>query len=175
MAKSGSRLALPIGCLLLLTSLGCYTVIKHPRLAGSAEAAGGDPSVAVTLGEDCHACHAAGFSGFHGIAVPPPRPAPSWRWQYYYDTPWWQSYYAPAAAGSGDEAEVSKRPFDRRRQATPEEPAPAGHTPAAQPLPPTTVGAVARPSGRDSATTVSKPKEDSAKRRARRGTVPPNN
>ncbi len=175
MAKSWGRLALPIGCLLFLASAGCYTVIKHPRLAAEGEAASADYSVPVTFGDDCRSCHAAGTSGYHAIAVPPPRPQPSWRWEYYYDTPWWQSYYAPAAAGSAAEAEQSKRPFDRRHQTTREEQAPAGFAPAAQPLPPATVGAVARPSASDSSTTAPAPKEDSGKRRAKRGTVRPNN
>jgi len=172
MAKSWGRCVLPICCLLLLASVGCYTVIKHPRLAAEGQAASEDYTTSVTFGDDCRSCHAAGRSGYHAIAVPPPRLEPSWRWTYYYNTPWWQSYYAPAAAA--DEAEASKRPFDRRRQTTSEEQAPAGFAPAAQPLPPATAGAVARPSTRDSSTTAPAPKEDSGKRRARRGTVRPN-
>lgn len=175
MAQSSGRIALPICCLLLVPGVGCYTVIKHPRLAAAGEVASADYTVPVTFGDDCRSCHAASTSGYHAIAVPPPRPEPSWRWAYYYDTPWWQSYYAPAADGSADEAKPSQRPFDRRHQSTQEEQAATGFAPAAQPLPPATIGAMARPATTDSSTTTPAPKPDSGKRRARRGSVRPNN
>lgn len=176
MRKLSRRNALPLLCLLMLTSLGCYTVIKHPRVHAERGAESDDFSSKVAFGDDCQSCHNAGVNAFHSIAVPPPRPAPSWRWEYYYDTPWWASYYAPAAGGGqASETETQKRAFDRRRTAQPEEPTPPAFAPTEQPPALPATGAIARPNANDSAATEPAQKEDSGKRRAKRGSAKPNN
>lgn len=177
MQNVSRRNALPLLCLLLLTSLGCYTVIKHPRVHAERGAESDDFASKVAFGDDCQSCHNAGVNAFHSIAVPPPRPAPSWRWEYYYDTPWWASYYAPAAGGGqASESETQKRAFDRRRTAQPEESTPPALTPSEQPPALPATGAISRPNANDdSGTAEPTQKEDSGKRRAKRGSAKPNN
>lgn len=176
MRKIPRRNVLPAICLLMLTSVGCYTVIKHPRVQSERVAESEDFATKVAFGDDCQSCHNANVSAFHSIAVPPPRTAPSWRWEYYYDTPWWVSYYAPASGGKqADAEEQKKRGFDRRHTAQPVESTPSAYTPAEQPPSTPAPGAVARPSVKDSATADPPQKEDDGKRRAKRGSAKPKN
>ena len=137
-----------IVCLSWLTAAwGCYTVLK-PRVPvqESGEQAYTVDWESVSFRNDCGACHNAETDMFHAMAVPPPRPAPSPQWVYYYETPWWVHYYAVPGSGSGGDAESpeeqKKRGFDRR-QIAPAAEATANTLPPAAPAPP--AGSVAKP------------------------------
>ncbi|MGH7451467.1 MAG: hypothetical protein ACRENG_09000 [bacterium] len=136
----GLWIALAAACA-LGTSVGCYTMLKHPRLkiedktsyAGDYEH--GYDNEAIGFADDCSSCHSPGSLQIHHPAVPPPRPVVSPIWDDYYDNPWWMTYYAPA---NSSEEEQKKRPFDRRRQSRPEEPAdtPSSASMPSSPTPP---------------------------------------
>ncbi len=149
----GFLIALAAACA-LGTSVGCYTMLKHPRLkiddkiTYADEYENGYDNEAVSFADDCASCHSPGSLQVHHPAVPPPRTVVSPIWDYYYDNPWWIPYYT---SGNTDgnagtpEDEQKKRPFDRRRQRTPEEPAVAPSS-ASSPASPTPAPAtVAKP------------------------------
>lgn len=125
----GVFIALAAACA-LGTGAGCYTMLKHPRINIDDKAAYADEQYygdeAVSFADDCASCHSPGSLQVHHPAVPPPRRYVSPTWDYYYDYPWWIPYYTSGHtngnAGTTEE-EQKKRPFDRRRQTRPEEPA----------------------------------------------------
>lgn len=138
-------------CLLMMT-WGCYTVLKHPRVPVADTGAQEDAVdwERVSFSNECGACHETATGSFHAIAIPPPRPAPSPQWLYYYDTPWWFQYYSvPAGAGGSMDSsdEQQKRGFDRRQLGQGVE-STANNLPPAAPIPP--AGSVAKPSTTES-------------------------
>lgn len=167
--------------LALGTSVGCYTMLKHPRLQTEDRASSADnyyyDDEAVTFADDCASCHSTGNLRAYHRAVPPPRRYVSPTWDYYYDYPWWIPYYSSGNTSTGataSEDEQKKRPFDRRRQSRPEEPAPsssASTTPASSTPAPATVakpadsGAPANPPAK-SADTNKREERDSGKKQS---------
>jgi hypothetical protein len=146
-SSRGLWFALAAACA-LGASAGCYTMLKHPRLQTEDRAASTEnhyyDGEAVTFADDCASCHSTGSLRAYHRAVPPPRRYVSPTWDYYYDYPWWIPYYASGsgnAAANASEDEQKKRPFDRRRQSRPEEPAPSSSasTPASTTPAPATV------------------------------------
>ncbi|MCI0690651.1 hypothetical protein L0337_01445 [candidate division KSB1 bacterium] len=146
----GLLIALAAACA-LGTSVGCYTMLKHPHLKidDKASYAGeyeyGYDNEAISFADDCASCHSPGSLQVHHPAVPPPRRFVSPAWDYYYDYPWWMTYYTP---GNSTEEEQKKRPFDRRHQSRPEESvaAPSSASTPASPTPaPATVAKPADP------------------------------
>ncbi|MGH7597812.1 MAG: hypothetical protein ACREOI_15795 [bacterium] len=141
----GLFIALAAACA-LGTSVGCYTMLKHPRIQidDKASSYADDfyyDNEAVSFADDCASCHSPGSLQIHHPAVPPPRTVVSPIWDDYYDNPWWMTYYAPV---SSSEEEQKKRPFDRRRQTRPEEPADTPSS-ASTPASPTPAPVVAKP------------------------------
>ncbi len=133
---------------LIITTWGCYTMLKHPHvpLQETGEQEYAVDWERVSFANDCGTCHNNDVQAFHAIAVPPPRPAPSAQWAYYYDTPWWFHYYSAPGGGSGGDTELTdeqkKRDFDRR-QIAPAPESTANSVPPAAPAPP--AGSVAKP------------------------------
>src|SRR5574341_2162853 len=124
---------------LIGSSLGCYTLLKHPRVQIDDRPA---PTYydeeRISFADDCASCHSPGSLQSHHPAVPPPRRVVSPSWDYYYDYPWWIPYYASDNNTEGaNEKEQKKRPFDRRHLSTPEENAPPSQasTPASSTAP----------------------------------------
>lgn len=163
----------------VITSMGCYTVLKHPQVELAREAEAHEEEEfgfeahpnRVTFGDDCQSCHNAEVGAYHAIAVPAPVATPSPRWEYYYETPWWFPYYASSGQGSGSEsAEQKKRSFDRRRNSVPEETSGSSVGSAVAPVPVPSAGAVAKPAGDNTpaASTGAKTEDDSNKRTERR-------
>jgi len=178
--KKNSLLLAAAFLLLVLMSVGCYTVLKHPQVEPAHDAQAQvleeeefgfeAPPNRVTFGTDCQSCHNSSVGAYHAMTVPAPVAEPSPRWSYYYDTPWWFPYYASPGGGSntGSEAE-KKRPFDRRRNSVPEEPsASAGN--AAAPAPAHSAGSLAKPAtgNSDSSSTTETKRDDTNKRSERR-------
>jgi hypothetical protein len=149
------------------TSVGCYTMLKHPRVKTDDRAASAQENeMMVGFGDDCAGCHSPGSLYAHHAAVPPPR-AVAWpTWSYYYDNPWWFPYYTPVIPGGAatSEEEQKKRPFDRRRLSRPDESNPSA---VASPEPVNNPGTIAKPadSGNSQPTP---PPSDSGKRDEKR-------
>jgi hypothetical protein len=146
----GFWIALAAACA-LGTSVGCYTMLKHPRLkiddrTSHAEEYYYDDE-AISFADDCASCHSPGSLRAHHRAVPPPRRLVSPTWDYYYEYPWWiPSYNAGNTDADAPEGEQKKRPFDRRRQSRPEEPAaPSTTSVPASPSPAPVPATVAKP------------------------------
>ena len=152
---------------LLGSSLGCYTLLKHPRVQvdDRASAYYGD-NERVGFADDCASCHSAGSLQTHHSAVPPPRRVVSSTWDYYYDNPWWIPYYAPANNTDGTEAnEQKKRPFDRRHLSAPEEnvtPSSSASTPAPSTAP---TPAIAKSANANEGNATASPKNEDANKR----------
>lgn len=141
------------------SSLGCYTLLKHPPIAVDDRVAAADADSAIRFGDDCSGCHSYGSLRAHHPAVPPPRHVVSPQWDYYYDNPWWNPYYSPMApvyspASPTAGEEQKKRPFDRRHQSSQDETAPASVT---TPEPAPSSGVVAKPIDSGSSQPPSKP------------------
>ncbi len=129
---------------LIGTSLGCYTMLKHPRVQTDDRTASAHENGMVGFADDCSGCHNPGSLRAHHAVVPPPRRVVSQTWVDYYDTPWWIPYYTPVGPGGANAAteEQKKRPFDKRHLSRPDESAPASvNSPAPAPGP----GTVAKP------------------------------
>jgi hypothetical protein len=127
------------------SSVGCYTLLKHPRVqiddqTGSAH----EDDAMIGFADDCSACHSAGSLQTHHPAIPPPRRIVSPEWDYYYDYPWWIPYYTPVVPGGNPatEEEQKKRPFDRRHLSQQDD----ANTPSTSaPVPTSNPGTVAKP------------------------------
>ena len=155
------------GLLLAATACaGCYTLLKHPQIRAAQEYAPAEHQENISFANDCQWCHNAEVAAFHAIAVPPSSAAPSARWQFYYEQPWWFRYYS-AREVEASSPEEQQRAFDRRRLAVPAE-STSGSTIPAVSVP--TGGALSRQSVSDSsqAPAQSLQKEDNGKRPARR-------
>jgi hypothetical protein len=150
------------------SSIGCYTMLKHPRVQTDDKAASAhEDDTMIGFADDCSACHSAGSLRTHHSAIPPPRHIISPEWDYYYDNPWWMPYYTPVVPGSGNPTageEQKKRPFDRRHLSQPEDTnTPSASAPAPTPNP----GTVAKPA--DSGTSQpAPPPQDTNKREEKR-------
>jgi hypothetical protein len=155
---------------LIGSSLGCYTLLKHPRVQIDDRApAYYDDDGRIGFADDCASCHSLGSLQAHHPAVPPPRRVVSPTWDYYYDYPWWIPYYGNANNSNPDnEGEQKKRPFDRRHLSTPEESAApssaSAPAPSQAPAP-----AIAKPANANEGNSAASPKnEDNTKREEKR-------
>jgi len=149
------------------TSVGCYTMLKHPRVQTDDRAAlAHENEMTVGFAEDCSSCHSSGSLRAHHAAVPPPRSIVSSTWSYYYDNPWWISYYTPVVPGGSapTEEEQKKRPFDRRRLSRPDESNPSA---VASPEPANNPGTIAKPADSGNSQPAP-PSPDSGKRDEKR-------
>jgi len=148
---------------LIASSIGCYTLLKHPRVQIDDRTAPARDGEAVGFADDCSACHnLAGLSTYHP-AVPPPRRFISPAWGYYYDNPWWIPYYTPIVPGGADGAtteEQKKRPFDRRHLSRQDETSPST---ASTPEPSANPGTIAKPA--DSGDKQVKPQQQDTNKR----------
>lgn len=158
------------GCaaaIMVIVVAGCYTLVKHPRLATEDDGQRYEHSAAVTYGDDCASCHESNaYVAAHGQAPPPPgRPD---RWYYYSEYPWWIPYYTPSQDTEGSGAtEQQQRPFGRRNRSADEEtqaaqPAAASGSTASPAAP-----AIARANG-DSSQSQPKPAENDGRHDDRR-------
>jgi hypothetical protein len=156
------------------TSVGCYTMLKHPRinLDDKSSHAGENyyNDEAISFADDCASCHSPGSLQVHHPAVPPPRRFVSPTWDYYYDYPWWIPYYTAGNTNGNaatPEEEQKKRPFDRRHQSRPEEPATAPSS-ASTPSPSTPAPAtVAKPADPGAPASTPQKTENTTKREER--------
>jgi hypothetical protein len=151
------------------SSVGCYTMLKHPRVKIDDRAEAANDNEIIGFADDCSACHSPGSLRAHHPAVPPPRRMVSPAWDYYYDYPWWIPHYTPVVPGGSTpaaEQEQKKRPFDRRHMTRQEEtPPPAVSTPA----PATSSGTVTKPADSGNSNASEKPqKQDTNKREEKR-------
>ncbi len=163
-------IALAAACA-LGTSVGCYTMMKHPRLQTEDRVSSDEnnDAEAVTFADDCASCHSAGSLRAYHRTVPPPRRLVSPTWDYYYEYPWWIPYYSSGSPNSNantPENEQKKRPFDRRHQSQPQEPTPSqASTPASSAPAPATV---AKPADTGAPASPSPKTEDTNKREEKR-------
>jgi hypothetical protein len=169
--KFPRQLLFAIAALSLIgSSLGCYTLLKHPRVQiDDRPPAYYEEDERVSFADDCASCHSPGSLQSHHPAVPPPRRTVSPTWDYYYAYPWWIPYYA--SGNNPEEAaekEQKKRPFDRRHLSTPDEnvaPSQAS-TPAPSTAP---TPAIAKPANANEGNSTTPPKsEDTNKREEKR-------
>lgn len=115
------RIKLSIAFLMCIYIAGCYTVIQHPTLSESVieETEFYDENVLYI--DDCSRCHDSA-QPFRSSYVETYHTMPAYhnfyRWQYFYDMPWWQgiNYYSSSPAMDDDEIlpPTQKRNFDRR-------------------------------------------------------------
>jgi hypothetical protein len=167
-------IALAAACA-LGTSIGCYTMLKHPRIKIDDKASRADEyyydDESISFANDCASCHSPGSLQVHHPAVPPPRRLVSPTWDYYYDNPWWIQYYTSgnsnADAGTTEE-EQKKRPFDRRHQSRPEEPAATPSSAATTPSAPTPVPATVAKPADSGAPASTPPKTENTNKREER-------
>jgi len=148
------------------TSVGCYTMMKHPRVQTDDRAASAHESEMVGFTDDCSGCHSPGSLRVHHAAVPPPRHVVSPTWSYYYDNPWWTPYYTPVVPGGegATAAEQKKRPFDKRHLSRPDE----ANSPAVNsPEPASNPGTLAKPTDSGNSPPAAKT-EDTNKREEKR-------
>jgi len=168
--KSSRNLLLAFAAFALIgTSLGCYTMLKHPRVQTddrSSTSSGAHESEMIGFADDCSGCHSLGSLRAHHAAVPPPRRIVSPTWADYYDTPWWTPYYTPVVRGGANAAaeEQKKRPFDKRQISRPDEPNPPS---VSTPEPASNPGTVAKPTGSGNSRPASQP-PDANKREEKR-------
>jgi len=166
--KSSQNLFIALAAVSLIgTGVGCYTMLKHPRVQTDDRAASArEDEMMVGLADDCSSCHSAGSLYAHHAAVPPPRRIVSPTWSYYYDNPWWTPYYTPVVPGgaASPQEEQKKRPFDRRHLSRQDESnPPAVNSPEPAPNP----GTIAKPT--DSGNSQPAPKtQDTNKREEKR-------
>jgi hypothetical protein len=170
----GLWIALAAACA-LGTSVGCYTMLKHPRLkiddktsyAGEYEHGYDDEPIG--FADDCASCHSPGSLQVHHPAVPPPRRLVSPTWDYYYDYPWWIPYYASGSSNANSpEEEQKKRPFDRRHQSRPEEPAAASSSASTPSSPtPAPTATIAKPADSGAPASTPQKTENTNKREER--------
>lgn len=169
----GLLIALAAACALGI-SVGCYTMLKHPRLkiddkasyAGEQEY--GYDNEPISFADDCVSCHSPGSLQVHHSAVPPPRRLVSPTWDYYYDYPWWIPYYTSGNSNANaTEDEQKKRPFDRRRQSRPEEPAVAPSSASTPSSPTPAPVSVAKPADSGAAAGTPQKTENTNKREER--------
>jgi hypothetical protein len=164
--KSNQGLWIALAALLAVgSSIGCYTLLKHPRVQTEDEVASPYEPERVSFADNCTSCHNAASLAYHQRAVPLPAQFVSPRWDYYYDYPWWIPYYAAGDATS--EEEQKQRPFDRRHMRQPDESNPTQAS-SPQPAPnPSTV--VAKPGDSGNTPPADQPKsQDSGKRDEKR-------
>jgi len=153
------------------TSIGCYTLLKHPRLQTGDRVASEFSEFndeAIGFADDCSACHSAGSLRTHHPAVPPPRRIVSPAWDYYYDYPWWIPYYTPAVPGGSNptaEEKQKKRPFDRRHLSRQDETSPPS---VSTPEPAANPGTIAKPADSGNSKPNDKPQQDDGKREEKR-------
>lgn len=154
------------------SSLGCYTLLKHPRIEVDDRVAAANEDAAIRFDDDCSGCHTYGSLRAHHPPVPPPRHMVSPQWDYYYDNPWWNPYYTPAAPVYSPSTptageEQKKRPFDRRHQSSQDETSPAT---VSTPEPAPNSGVVAKPveSGNSQPASKPQPQPDTNKRDEKR-------
>ncbi|MDZ7292294.1 MAG: hypothetical protein ONB44_21165 [candidate division KSB1 bacterium] len=162
--KSTRSFRFMLAAIFILSSLGCYTLLKHPRVQSGDRLPSSYAEDRISFAENCASCHSVTSLSTYHRAIPPPRRYVSPTWDYYYDYPWWIPYYAPGNADTNVEAAQRKRPFDRRHLSTPDETAPAQTaTPAPAPGPTT----IAKPA--DAGTPPNTPqREDTSKRDEKR-------
>lgn len=167
--KSPRNLLIALAAVLFIgTSVGCYTMMKHPRVQTDDRASAGSAHEGEMVGftDDCSGCHSAGSLRSHHAAVPPPRRLVSPTWVSYYDNPWWIPYYAPAVRG-GEGAtteEQKKRPFDKRHLSQQDE---SNSSSVNSPDPASNPGTLAKPT--DSGNSQPAPKtQDTNKREEKR-------
>lgn len=165
--KFSRNLLIALAAILFVgTSVGCYTMMKHPRVQTDDRSASANESEMVGFADDCSGCHSLGSLRSHHAAVPPPRRVVSPTWVSYYDNPWWIPYYAPAAPRGDATAaeEQKKRPFDKRHLSRQDE----TNTPSVNsPEPASNPGTLAKPT--DSGNSQPAPKtQDSTKREEKR-------
>lgn len=150
--------------LLIGTSVGCYTMLKHPRVQTDDRTASAHENEMVGFTDDCSGCHSLGSLRTHHAAVPPPRRMVSPAWVNYYDTPWWIPYYTPAASGDATADEQKKRPFDKRHLSRQDE----SNSPSVNsPEPASNPGTLAKPTDSDTSQPAAKP-QDTGKREEKR-------
>lgn len=168
--RSKSRLWFALAAVLAIgSSVGCYTLLKHPRLQTEANSTTSSHAERVTFAESCVGCHDTATLSYYHRAVPLPGEFVSPRWDYYYDYPWWIPYYAGATPDpqTDAEGEQKQRPFDRRQLRQPEEPAPVQASSSSQT--PASPAAVAKPAETGNATSAEPPRnQDTGKRDERR-------
>jgi hypothetical protein len=148
-------------------SVGCYTLLKHPRLHTEEEAVSPYEIDHVTFAENCGSCHDAATLTYHHRAVPLPGEFVSPRWDYYFEYPWWLPYYASPNTPS-EEEEQKQRPFDRRHLRPPDETNPAqlsAEPPSSTPPPP---AAIAKPADSGNTPPADTPKDQDANKRDER-------
>ncbi len=169
---SRRTLALFLG--LVISSAGCYTMLKHPHVPVREidEEQHAVDWERVSFANDCASCHPADTGMYHAIAAPPPHSRPSAQWAYYYETPWWFHYYAAgnnASNATESSEEQQKRAFDRRQVRRADETVSSTLTPA---LPAPATGSFARRSADPDTLSAPQavPPEDSQKREGRRDT-----
>jgi len=166
--KSSQNLFIALAAVSFIgTSVGCYTMLKHPRVQTDDRAASAhEDEMMVGFADDCSSCHSPGSLNAHHAAVPPPRRVVSPAWSYYYDNPWWAPYYMPVVPGGAASSpeEQKKRPFDRRLLSRQDESNPPSvNSPEPAPNP----GTIAKPA--DSGTSQpAPPAQDSGKREEKR-------
>jgi len=148
------------------TSLGCYTMLKHPRVQTDDRNAALDEEDMIAFGDDCSSCHSMGSLRMQHHAVPPPRRIISPTWDYYYDNPWWGMYYTPSTGANASAGEEQKkRPFDRRHQSRPDD----NNAPtAATPEPAAGSGTIAKPADSGSGSPTPASNTDTNKREEKR-------
>ena len=107
-------LLLTVSIVLLLS--GCYTLLKHPRIADESTAARFAHDAEITPNDDCIRCHQEPQT-YYNATLPYSSyyRSSSSAWLYYYDTPWWvEPYYYGGAAVQADSSVPSPRRFGRR-------------------------------------------------------------
>ena len=96
-----------------ILTVGCYTVILHPRLEVTDEY-GGLSSAHVDHVDDCSQCH----QGYAGYSLPAGlgSAAELESWRFYYAHPWWKDayLYGSSVVGSSDDMPQA-RDMGRRR------------------------------------------------------------
>lgn len=117
----------------LFTSLGCYTIVRHP-----------DDPLQASDWEDrlCMDCH-ADSDQYHPVGYDPPGYRYSDPWYGWYERPWWwDGWHAPHGPGPGPGTQDSLADYSRGRNAWergPGSPAPTpgvdGRTTPVQPGP----------------------------------------
>jgi len=165
--KSSQNLFFALAAVSLIgTSVGCYTMLKHPRVQTDDRAASAQEDELVGFTDDCSGCHSLGSLRAHHAAVPPPRHVVSPAWSYYYDNPWWTPYYTPAVPGgaASPAEEQKKRPFDRRHLSRQDESNPPSVN---SPEPASAPGTIAKPTDSGNSQPAP-PVQDSGKREEKR-------
>jgi len=115
------RTKLLITVLISMYVVGCYTIIQHPKLSESViqEKEFFDENVLYI--DDCSRCHDSYYpyrSSYVETYHAMPHDFDYYKWEFFYDIPWWQelNYYEAPAGMSDSEIlpPTQKRNFNRR-------------------------------------------------------------